>query len=88
MDSRGGNDPIEYRVARLHRILAEDPRTAELGVTVTVRGEHVYLSGTVASTQCKQTLSRVLEETDPGTSAYNEVRVVEVGEPAEREELQ
>ena len=33
----------QYLVARLRRALAEDPRTAELGVQVTIRGDVVVL---------------------------------------------
>lgn len=38
----------QYLAANLRRAVAEDPRTAELGVRITVRGDHVMLSGDVA----------------------------------------
>lgn len=77
----------QYRAARLRTALAQDPRTAELGVQVTVRGEHVYLSGTVPSARRKEELDHVLHERAPAVTVHNDVRIVEVGEPAEAEEL-
>ncbi|WP_199433042.1 BON domain-containing protein [Qaidamihabitans albus] len=78
----------QYRAARLRRALAEDTRTAELGVQVTVRGEHVYLSGSVPSRQRKEELDHVLHEKEPGTRVHNDVRVVEAGEPGEPEVIE
>ncbi|TLW94822.1 BON domain-containing protein [Saccharomonospora piscinae] len=85
--SAAGAEPPEYRAARLRRALAEDPRTAELGIQVDVRGSHAYLSGTVASAACKQQLAEVLGEREPGLRVHNDVRVVEAGEPGEAEVL-
>ena len=77
----------EYRAARLRRALAEDPRTAELGVQVDVRGEHAYLSGTVSSQEYKDQLDKVLHEQKPHLRVHNDVRVVEVAEPPDSEVL-
>lgn len=81
------DEPPQYRAARLHRALAEDARTAELGVRVTVRGEHIYLTGTVSSPGRRDELNEVLHEKDPAATVHNEVRVVESGEPGEPEVL-
>lgn len=77
----------EYVAARLHRALAEDARTAELGIQVTVRGDDVYLSGSVSSAGCKDELGRLLREREPSLRIHNDVRVVEAGEPGEPEVL-
>ncbi|EHY87182.1 BON domain-containing protein [Saccharomonospora azurea] len=77
----------EYTAARLRRALAEDPRTAELGIQVDVRGEHVYLSGTVSSQPCKEHLVAVLHEREPQLRLHNDVRVVEATEPDDTEVL-
>ncbi|MGH3516379.1 MAG: BON domain-containing protein [Haloechinothrix sp.] len=87
MHERAEGEAPHYRAARLRTAIAEDPRTNELGVGVTVRGNDVYLSGTVASAQRKEELDLVLHENAPGMSVHNEVRIVEVGEPGEPEEL-
>jgi hypothetical protein len=80
-------DAPQYRAARLRQALAEDPRTAELGVRVTVRGEHVMLSGQVVSEQRRAELQRVLAEMEPNLAIYNDVRVTSADEPSGREEL-
>ncbi|NIJ11818.1 hypothetical protein FHU38_002162 [Saccharomonospora amisosensis] len=81
------HEPPQYRAARLHRVLAEDARTAELGVQVTVRGEDVYLTGTVSSPGRRDELDKVLRELEPEAKLHNDVRVVESGEPGEPEVL-
>ncbi|EID52435.1 BON domain-containing protein [Saccharomonospora xinjiangensis] len=77
----------EYTAARLRRALAEDERTAELGIQVDVRGEHVYLSGVVSSQTCKERLDAVLRDREPDLHLHNDVRVVEATEPGEAEVL-
>lgn len=77
----------QYLVARLRRALLEDPRTAEQGVQVRIRGGTVHLSGQVASAQQCDALDAVIAEHAPGTAVRNDVRVVPAGQPADREEL-
>jgi len=77
----------QYRVAHIRRALAEDPRTAEMGVRVNVRGDQVHLSGEVATEQRRADLEEVLAEVAPEVSVSNDVRVTDCREPARREEL-
>ncbi|WP_239155003.1 BON domain-containing protein [Amycolatopsis sp. FDAARGOS 1241] len=81
------NEPPQYLVARLSRALAEDPRTAELGVHVTVRGDHVHLTGEVTCASRRDELARVVAEHLTGELVHNDVRVAEVREPAHAEEM-
>jgi osmotically-inducible protein OsmY len=77
----------QYLSARLRRALAEDPRTTELGVRVTVRGDHVLLSGDVACEERRAELEAVVHEIAPELQVLDDVRVVGVGEPEGSEEL-
>lgn len=77
----------QYVVARLRRALLADPRTAEQGVRVYVRGSTVHLSGQVASAQQRDALAVVIAEHAPGMAVRNDVRVMPAGQPADREEL-
>ncbi len=77
----------QYLVAHVRRALAEDPRTAEQGVRVNVRGDHVHLSGEVATEQRRAELEQVLGELVPDVELHNDVRVSDSREPARREEL-
>ncbi|WP_068056601.1 BON domain-containing protein [Nocardia xishanensis] len=77
----------QYLVARLRRALAEDPRTAELGVQVTIRGEVVVLDGEVTSAQRKQQMEQVVREQLPGVVIHNDVRVMVPTAPTGTEHL-
>lgn len=77
----------QYRVAHVRRALAEDPRTAEMGVRVNVRGDHVHLSGEVTTEQRRAELETVLAEVAPDVVVSNDVRIADTREPARREEL-
>ncbi|GAA1339501.1 BON domain-containing protein [Saccharothrix algeriensis] len=77
----------QYLAARLRRALAEDPRTTELGVRVTVRGDNVLLSGDVACAERKDELEAVIHDVAPELTVLDDVKVVPVGEPDGREEL-
>ncbi|PRX45951.1 BON domain-containing protein [Prauserella shujinwangii] len=85
MSGPAESEAPEYRAARLHRALAEDPRTSELGVQVSVDGDDIRLTGTVSSESCKEELGQVLHEWEPGATVHNDVRVVEADEPGEAE---
>ncbi|MDU0289163.1 BON domain-containing protein [Saccharothrix longispora] len=80
-------EPEQYLSARLRRALAEDPRTTEQGVRVTVRGDHVMLSGTVASADRREALEAVIHDVAPDLTVFDDVKVVSVDAPAGREEL-
>lgn len=77
----------QYLAANLRRALAEDPRTAEQGVRVTVRGGHVMLSGDVACEDRRRALEEVLQDVAPELHVMNDVRIVPAGEPVGEEEL-
>lgn len=74
----------QYLVARLRRALAEDPRTAELGVAVVVRGRDVFLTGEVSSGALHGAITEVVDEAAPQLRVHNETRVAEGRRPHER----
>jgi osmotically-inducible protein OsmY len=82
-----GREPPQYLVQRLRRALAQDPRTAELGVQVKVRGAVVFLTGEVVTRQRCEQLAQVVAETAPGLTVHNDVHVVPARAPDGREEL-
>lgn len=77
----------QYLSARLRRAIAEDPRTTELGVRVTVRGDHVLLSGEVVCEDRRAELEAVIHEVAPQLQVLDDVRVANVSEPVGQEEL-
>ncbi|MBF6167098.1 BON domain-containing protein [Streptomyces gardneri] len=78
----------QYLVARLRRALAEDPRTAELGVQVTIRGDVVVLGGEVSSEQRKQQMETVVREQLPHARIHNDVHVTRPAAPVDTETLE
>jgi hypothetical protein len=77
----------QYAIARISRALAEDPRTAELGVEVSVDGETVALRGEVACPARRAEVLAVVRENADGRVLRDDLRVADVREPVEHEEL-
>jgi hypothetical protein len=73
----------EYVVGHLEAALAADPRVNELGVHVIVRGERVYLNGTVPTEARRAAVADVAAELAPGYQIHNETVVAAYAEPAE-----
>jgi osmotically-inducible protein OsmY len=82
-----GREPPQYLVQRLRRAIAQDPRTAELGVQVKVRGAVVFLTGEVVTRQRCERLAEVVAEIAPELTVHNDVHVVPARAPEGREEL-
>ena len=81
------NQPPEYLAAELHRALTEDPRTAEQGVRVRIRGGVVVLDGEVGTAQRRLALEQVVHEIAPQAPIHNDVRVTARDRPGECEDL-
>ncbi|MFC9897946.1 BON domain-containing protein [Nocardia sp. NPDC127579] len=77
----------QYLVAHLRRALAEDPRTSELGVHVTIRGDVVVLDGEVSSEERKQAMETVVREQLPAARVHNDVHVTPPYPPEGSEDL-
>ncbi|WP_062987771.1 BON domain-containing protein [Nocardia anaemiae] len=77
----------QYLVAHLRRALAEDPRTAELGVQVTIRGDVVVLDGEVSSIERKLQMEKVVREQLPRARIHNDVHVTPPCAPGAAEAL-
>lgn len=55
----------QYRVGHLRQVLAEDPRTNLLDVQVRVRGQRVFLAGSVESQARCLAAEQVVRESIP-----------------------
>lgn len=77
----------QYQVAAVRRALAEDDRTAEQGIKVTVRGDTILLSGDVECARRRDEIAEVVHEVVPKMRIYNDIKVTEAGEPTGREEF-
>ena len=77
----------QYLAANLRRVLAEDPRTAELGVQVSVRDNAVVLCGEVSSMRRRAQLEDVVRQYAPKMRVHNDIRVSVPDVPADHERL-
>jgi osmotically-inducible protein OsmY len=64
-----------YLAKEIEGAIADDERTAELGVTVDVRAGRVFLRGNVATVERRDAVSGVAREHAPNHEVVNEVRV-------------
>jgi len=81
------HDAPQYAAMRLQQALAEDPRTAELGIKVTVRPGEVFLRGEVMTEERRDRLAEVVAEHAPDLRIHNEVRLADCTEPTGEETL-
>lgn len=73
------NDDLapEYLAEHVRQALTTDPRTMEQGLDVRVVGDHVYVSGTVTSSERCEAVALVAAEAADGRDVRNEVRIAE-----------
>jgi osmotically-inducible protein OsmY len=81
------SEPKQYVIGRIQEALAHDPRAGELDVQVKVVGEKVFLSGSVATPERHDAVSRVVAELLPDHDVHNELVVIECQEDPAPERL-
>ncbi len=58
-------EPKHYLVQRIREALAHDPRVAEIELQVTVRGNKVFVAGSVPTEDRRQAVADVVKEAGP-----------------------
>ena len=80
-------DPT-YLVAQVHEALVHDPRIAEAGVDVTLSGNKVFLSGSVATEERRAAVGEVARSVVPdGYEVHNQTSVYRLDDPTSMEAL-
>ncbi|MGH9223871.1 MAG: BON domain-containing protein [Acidimicrobiales bacterium] len=79
--------PDEYLSERIRDALAHDDRVAELGISVSVSGDRVFLTGDVATDERKAAVAEVVRPLLEGRSLHNAVTVASLSEPEGREQI-
>ena len=77
----------EYLVAHIEDALAHDARVNELGLHVAVRGQRLYVNGTVSTDARRQAVTEVVAELADGFEVHNETAVATMSVPDDGEEL-
>lgn len=72
-----------YVVQRVREALAHDPRVGELELGVDVRGDRIYVTGSVLTEERRAAIEEVVREVCPDLEVHNQVRVAArpAGEP-------
>jgi osmotically-inducible protein OsmY len=83
----GEAEPQAYVAERIRDALAHDERVAELGISVSVSGDRVFLTGDVATDERKTAVGEVVTPLLEGRSLHNAVTVASLSEPEGREEI-
>ncbi len=68
-------EPEKYLVQRVRDALIGDPRIGELHIDVTVRGDRVFLTGTVPSTERRDVIGDLVRGVLPDHTVHNHVGV-------------
>ena len=68
-----------YLAERIRTAIAQDARVNELGVTVTIVGERVFVTGTVLTAERREGIASVIAEQFPMLELHNDVAVQQVG---------
>ncbi len=83
----GGDPGDPYLAERIRTALAQDSRVNELGVQVRLVGVRVFVTGTVATTERRRAIARVIAERFPDLELHNDVTVQDIGGGPSRETL-
>jgi osmotically-inducible protein OsmY len=87
MDAQPSGQPEKYLVQRVRDALAGDPRIGELHIDVTIRGDRVFLTGTVASAERREVIAALVQDVLPGHQVQNHVAVEGISGSPEIESL-
>lgn len=82
---KGAVEP--YAVAHLRERLAQDSRTHELDIQIEQSGNKILLQGVVNSEERKRGAEAIAREMFPRQNIENQLRVMDLSEPAEQEEV-
>lgn len=87
MSASAADQPDAYVAEHIRDALAHDPRVSQPGISVTVAGGKILLSGEVATTERKSAATDVAEPLAGGRPVHNALTVSALAEPAGREDL-
>jgi len=64
-----------YVIQRVREALAHDPRVGELELGVDVRGDRLFVTGSVQTEERRAAVEQVAREAAPGMEVHNQVLV-------------
>ncbi|WP_031506151.1 BON domain-containing protein [Streptomyces megasporus] len=85
-DPAEGAVAIEYRIGHLQERLVHE-EIAEQGMRIEARGDTVVVTGTAPTTECRETIERVVREELAGVPVRTDIVVADSTAPDRSEEL-
>ena len=85
--STAGPEPDAYLVEHIRDALAHDPRAAELGVSVRINGNTVFITGDVATPERKAAVAEVVQPLIGDRTLQNGLTVASLTETAAEETI-
>jgi osmotically-inducible protein OsmY len=81
------SDQPGYLVQQVREALAHDPRVSELEIDVKIRGNRVFLKGSVATSERREAITEIVRVVLPDHEIKNETVVEALPEEPEVERL-
>jgi osmotically-inducible protein OsmY len=82
------DEPAEYVAERLREAIATEPDVHELGITVTVAGGRVLLSGSASTPTQRTAITTLVQRLAPADlEVVNDVEVPSTSQPTDTEDL-
>ncbi|HEV8420069.1 MAG TPA: BON domain-containing protein [Actinomycetota bacterium] len=81
------DQPEKYLAQKVRDALAADPRVGELHVDVSIRGDRVFLTGTVPSDERRQAIEDLVRQGLPAHEVANHITVEPISGQPEVETL-
>jgi BON domain-containing protein len=73
-------EPKQYLVQRMREALAQDSRVSELEIGVKIRGDKVFLKGTVPTVERQEAITTIARDILPDYDIHNETVVADLSE--------
>ena len=77
----------DYAESAVRRLLAEDPRAADLAIRIERHGDHLKLCGEVESPERREQIAAVVAEAFPDLTVHNDLGVTRTHPPHDVEDL-
>ena len=87
MSGQANHEPEKYLVQHVRDALAGDPRIGELHVDVSIRGDKVFLTGSVPSIERRDAIAELVKDVLPTHEVHNHVTVDPIAGSATTESL-
>lgn len=69
------DQPVHYLVQHIREALAHDPQVSELELDVRIRGNKVFLKGSIPTAERREAITEIARSVLPDHEIHNEIEV-------------